>query len=207
MNISKLISRAELPSWLNSVKRTDGGGVSINGVEIKTNGYIANVPKSILREAPATPSGNVGAGEDNILAFDIPIATLPTDLDYVKGVVSGGIAANDTNKAVRFYVNSIGIITPPTTDLDGAQGWVLRFEIIRVNDTTVRVSATLEIDALAIDSAGTVTITTGILMQASQVQVTVSDLDTNVLPILVTGEGAANNDVTKSMTIIEACQQ
>lgn len=169
--------------------------------------YIKGVSKTILREAPATASGNVGGGEDTILAYSILAGSLKIDLDYVKGVIAGGIAGNDNNKAVRFYVNGVQLIGPTTIDLDGPQGWVLRFEIIRKDATHVIVSADLSIDALAIDSGGVVTISSGIFMQSLCNVVTVSNLASNDLPISVTGEGTSDNDVTKMMTIIELCRQ
>jgi len=203
---SKLITKADLPNFLNNIRRLVDGSISINGLIIKPNGFITNVPKVILREAPVTPSGNTGVGEDAIAAFNIPGGFLPKNLDYSEGELSGGLANNTNTKTIRFYVNS-GLQAVLVVN-SGLQGWRLNFKIIRVSDIVVRVSCTLEANVLRINSLGVVTTSTGYAIQVNNSgDLGVSDLDTNNLDILVTAEAVNDNDITKNLTVLSICQQ
>jgi hypothetical protein len=190
----------------------DTGGPSSSRVDEELNRIIAwakDAPRNILRDTSTV--GNVGTGVDNLHNISIPAATLATNGDYLTGEGGGKFAANTNVKTVTFNVD--GVAQAIIAVADGPQGWVLRYKIIRLSATSVRVNCTLEANVVRINSAGAVTLSTGFSFQANNADEPVADLAANALAILVTGQsvdgggGVNNNDVTQTLSIVELCQQ
>lgn len=187
----------------------DAGGPRADDVDAELDNLIAwaaQSPRCIHRDI--TPVGNVGAGEDDLVGFDVAANSLATDGDYISGWGSGNFATNDTDKFVRLYVGGTVVISMGATDIDIEKGWNLTYKIIRTSATTVLVGAVLSCNVAAIDSAATATsFTFGWYSESSNVSVTVSDLASSTLAIQFTAQGGADDDVTQNFSIIELCQQ
>lgn len=184
----------------------DAGGPRTDRTEAELDNIIAwakDSPRSFYRDT--TTVGNVGAGEDDLHSISIDAGTLAADGDYLTGEGGGRFASNANTKDVRFYVD--GTIQAAIQIANGAQGWVLRYKIIRLSSTSVRVNCTLEANVLRVSSAPALTLSTGYAFQANNADETVSDLAANPLVILVTGEATSDNDVTQNLSIVELFQQ
>lgn len=187
----------------------DVGGPPQGRIEAELDNIIAwakDAVRCIHRNTSVV--GNVGTGLDLLHSFSLPAGSLATNGDYIEGEASGKFTANNNDKRIHFLVNGVTVIGPPLLDIDGAQGWVIRYKIVRVSSTLVRVPVIIGINVLSVTSADVATtLGNSFFFQAGSTDVTVSDLAANALSIDVKGEGVANDDVTQNLSIIKLCQQ
>lgn len=150
-----------------------------------------------------TSVGNVGAGLDTLHSYSLPAGTLANNGDRLRAVYSGFFGANDTNKRVNAQFNGQSYESGGTVDIDSGN-WRLQVDIIRLTATTVRINDLIVYGSLSVDSLNTVsTFGVGALTICRSSNLTVANLDSNAITMLVQGEGAADNDVVQDMSIIE----
>lgn len=181
-------------------------------IVLKSNGQIVGYPRTIHVNTAAT--GNVGAGTDVLHTFNLPAGSLAAAGDYLIIEHGGFFAANDRNKVVTtvFGGNTVedgglGI------DLDGGSnnGWRMIYRIVRLTNTTVRVSSGYYAQFATFDSAATVsTFNTGGAFFHRNATHTVAALDVNAITIEVKGGATdgtpADDDVVANLTIIQLVQ-
>lgn len=178
----------------------------------KNNGQIVGIPKTVHTNTTAT--GNVGSGLDSLHSFNLPANSLASNGDYLLVDYAGFFAANDRNKQVALSFGGQGYEDGGAgIDLDGASnnGWRAIVRIMRVSDTTVRVSSGYIAQFGVFDSAGAVnTFATGGAFFTRNYTLTVSSLAANAQTMLVQGgatDGSpADNDVVQNLSIIQLCQ-
>ena len=165
----------------------------INAINIKTNGFIVGYPRCIRNARPAAP--NVGGGLDTLESFDLPIGNLLTNGDFTDILYTVSINNNDNDKRVVLTIGGTIVLNmAAVVDLDALAAIVFA-RVSRVNDTTIDVSVLTKIGNVHVNSTPALTASVGYFAEAEYAQVTVSDLDTNVLNFLLQAEGTANNDL------------
>lgn len=153
--------------------------------------------------------GNVGTGLDTLHTYSLPAGSLATNNDFLEIEYGGNFGSNNDDKRL---VNQIDGNTHEDTgliDID-ALGWSLRLYVVRLSATSVLAHSVLDLGILQIDSAGTTTITGigGRMNQRGQ-NITVANLNSNAITLLVKGESATatNDNVTQYLSIIKLYQQ
>lgn len=159
-----------------------------------------------------TTIGNAGAGLDPLHSFSLPAGSLATNGDYLH-VRYGGFfnTGNANTKRVQVSADSQVAFNSGARvfDIGLARGWRIELDYIRIADTALRVSGFAALGN-ALTSAGAFDGgNSRFYYQALQpTDLTVSDLDTNAITLLVEGEsgGAADNDVVQTFSAFELTQ-
>ncbi|MGH9753445.1 MAG: hypothetical protein ACREA2_11735 [Blastocatellia bacterium] len=145
--------------------------------------------------------GNVGAGLDNLHSFTLPAGSLANDGDYVSVSYGGEFATNANSKRVQ--VTFGGQVVSNNTQAQNSGAWSYIITYVRVSSTTVRATGqfTWHFASVAGGFVNTLygTVGGGLL--------TVADLNSNGMVMLIQGEGVADNDITQNLSVIELCQQ
>jgi len=178
---------------------------SVDTFKIKANGYIVGYPKTINSALPSV--GNVGAGVDTLLSYDIPINSLAADLDYFEAEFGGIFATNNNDKRVVISIGGVTFEDTGVIDIDGL-AWNFRVKGIRASSTSLILNGCFEGALLQTDSAGT-NAATGIggRFDARVSNPTgLANLGSNVLNLLVQAEGVADNDITIRSVKVAVCQ-
>lgn len=165
------------------------GNANVLGVKAGTSSNDAAVGGVISVSSTAT--GNVGAGEDDLLAYNVPINTLSANNMSIKFEATGTIAntANAKTVSVRFGGTLIGAVGLPTsTDGD----WTIYGRGIRTGASAMKWSFTLAI-TLPVAASSAIAVrraTTAVALSSAQI-------------LKITGTGTANNDVVCESLIVD----
>lgn len=185
----------------------DAGGPRSDWVADEIDNLIAwakDAPRCIHRDTSTV--GNVGVGLDNLHSFSLPANSLATNGDWLRVTYAGNLATNDNNKRLVTSLDAQTVEDTGLIDID--QGWW------RVEGTYTRLSAT-SVFAEQHIVFGFLSQLDGTAAQSGSSQrhiarngtLTVSNLTSNAVTVLVQAEATANNDVTQNLSIIELCQQ
>jgi len=185
----------------------DVGGPRSDLVDAELDNIIAwakNSPRVIKVDVSVV--GNVGAGLDSLHSFSLPANSLATNGDWVRFRYCGNCATNDNDKRLQTSIDAQVLENTGLIDID--QGWW------RVEGTYTRLSAT-SLFAESCISFGFLNQLDGAAAQAGSslrlisrnANLTVANLNSNAVTMLVQAEATANNDVTQNLSIIELYQQ
>ncbi len=163
-----------------------------------------NVPICIHRNL--TTVGNVGAGIDSLHSFPLPANSLALDGDWVRFTYSGTFAANDNDKRIRISIDGQLLEDFGLTDID-AGVWRVVGEYMRVSATTVRASSLAMYGEPLVADEAVIAGTPDIIFLPRNTLLTVANLNSNPVTLLVEAEATANDDVTQNKSIIELCRQ
>lgn len=138
---------------------------------------------------------NTGAGEDNLMTYSVPGATLAADGDSLEFVAAGTVAANTNNKRirVRFGSGAVTLVfdTESLTMAAAAQDWVLRGRLIRTGATNC-----IGFGELTLELGST-----GVKSFASM-ELGINHTLANAGTLKVTGEATANADIIQNTFLI-----
>lgn len=194
------------PGIITIPYRDDGGQDGF--IRISSDGVIVsytNPVESIFPYTDITTIGNVGAGLDSLHSFSLPANSLANDGDSVWYLYAGNLATNDNDKRLQIGIDAQVVENTGLIDVD--TGWW------RVEGTYTRRSPT--------NIFGEVHVVFGFLNQldgagvqsgssqrhlARNNSLTVSNLNTTAVTMLVQAEATANDDVTQNLSIIKLCK-
>lgn len=86
--------------------------------------YSYNGGNTVLKGAV----GNVGAGEDTLMNFDIADNVLNGQQQFIRIIAAGSTAANANNKRIRFYVKTTAVLDSGTVAFNNAP-WIVDVHI------------------------------------------------------------------------------
>lgn len=186
----------------------DVGGPRADSVNAELDSLIAWArlsPRCIHRNVTAT--GNVGAGLDNLHSFSLPANSLETNLDWVRAGYGGTFATNDNDKRIQVTFDGQTAFNSGLRDLDTGV-WRVCVDYIRVSSTSVRASGFAMLGIILAGTDGVLdTGNSRYYMTAINATLTVANLNSNAVTMLVQAEATANDDVQQNASIIELCQQ
>jgi hypothetical protein len=191
-------------------KLGDTGGPPSDRVSQELDNLIAwakDAPRCILRNF-AVNGGNIGTGLDTLHSFSLPANSLATNGDYLSIWYAGGFAGNANTKRVVASIDSQIYQSDSLFDIRGG-GWWLGIRIGRVSATSVRVTGPTLLGDFVANSTPAIQAGAGEIYRPRNIPLTVSNLNSNAVTLLVQGEtsAASDNDVTQSTAIIELFQQ
>jgi hypothetical protein len=132
----------------------------------------------------STDVGNVTTGEDDLMTYSVPGATLATNGDKIEGVAYFNTATNANSKTIKLYFGSSSVSYTGVTSAGGVIE--CRFQIIRTGATTQKITYTF------IPTNGT------ILTAVSTAGETLS----GAITLKFTGDATATDDIVqKSMAL------
>lgn len=138
--------------------------------------------------ASTTAVGNVGTGEDTLITYTLPANSMATNLDRVRGRVSGTFASNANNKRIRIYFGTTVIFDTTALAFNGGN-WTADFEVIRVSATSQKANVSFY--------------SSNALLPVSSKYTLVAMTLTSSQVIKCTGEATANNDVVQETLSID----
>lgn len=171
---------------------------------LKANGHIVGYAKCIQSSFANPIAGNVGAGLDTLFSGSIPAATLTGNGDFSEVIFDGNLASNDNDKRIQLTIGGTVFLNTALVDID-AFAWRIVVHIGRISATSVMVNTTTQAGQLAVTSAGTPS-GSGIYVSTTNAVLTVSDLGSNAIALLLEAEATTTNDVTLTELIMSACQ-
>lgn len=156
--------------------------------------------------------GNVTTGLDTLNSFTIVADTLANNLDFIEFSYCGGFGNNDNDKRITLTVDGQTIFDTGLTDLDGSVGalaqWTIAGDITRISATSVVTTANLLLGQIVVNSTpALVAGATNGLTSGRMITVTVANLDTNPVILLLSAEGTATDDITKTKSMIRVTQR
>jgi hypothetical protein len=157
--------------------------------------------------------GNVTGGLDALNSFTIVADTLAANNDFIEFAYGGRFATNDNQKRIVLTIDGQTIYDSSLFDFDGvgaANQWSLYGNIIRISATSVIISGTIMLGELFVD--GTPSLGGNALIRGLNVTLTVSNLDTLPVILLLSAEsagppGPVDNDITKTNSVIKVTQR
>ncbi len=169
--------------------RSDGGqGTTLYIKESGTGatGWVAAKQCHDLK-VDTTQTGNVGAGEDNLISYSVPASTLAANGDYLEIIAFGTFAANANSKRLKLYYGSTVLIDSGAQNQNGGS-WEMRGTVIRTAAATQKASAIF------------VSATTLFTDDASYTAPT--ETLSGAVTVKCTGEGVADNDIVQQGLIV-----
>lgn len=151
---------------------------------------INNIQKRLGTKAVYyTPAGNTGAGEDDLIAYDVPSGILKDDGAGLEFDCAFSFAANGNNKRVRIYFGATLVYDSGAQAQNGGS-LVAKVTVIRTGLATEQIYAT-------VNASGTLFDDSAVFLAATE------DLNAPVV-IKATGEATANNDVVQQVFIFRS---
>lgn len=109
------------------------GTVSTTGSS--ANAYGTSVSAGGTLDVNTTTTGNIGAGEDNLITYSIPAAQMSVNKDRIEFDCAGTFAATINAKTLKFYFGATAIFNSSSLVLNGV-AWRVHGVIIRTSATT-----------------------------------------------------------------------
>lgn len=158
------------------------------GTDTLTAGkYVApNLPK--LLAADTTAVGNVGAGEDTLIAYNLPAGTMANDGDTIEIDAWGRFANNANNKSLNLYFGSTLLFLTGALAFQNTK-WHFHAVVTRVDATNQRAVATFGGDVTLVTATSQITSPTETLSGA--------------VTIKCTGEATANDDIYQEGLVVK----
>lgn len=190
------------------VQNGDGAaGVNLNGASrslfnfnigvkssLDTAGY-ANVGGTL--KVNTTTTGNIGAGEDNLISYTVPANTLANDGEYLEFDCWGSFAATATLKQLRLYVDTAQFDT--TSLLLNGKPWRAHGKIVRTDNTHCSVACEFTVGGTLLSSVNGTVVTVSVANP--------NPLDANSFVFKVTGQDngitPADNAVIQNAMILK----
>lgn len=139
-------------------------------------------------ETNVTAVGNVGTGEDDLMTFSVPAATLGTNGDHLEVEAFGTFAANANNKRVRAKFGATTLIDTGALAIND-DAFHLRVRITRIGATSQIAIAT---------------ISTGDALLVSQTAYTTpAETLANAVTFKLTGEATSDNDISQKALLVK----
>ena len=142
-----------------------------------------------------TAVGNVGAGEDDLITYSLPAATLGVDGMGVRVTAAGSFAANANNKLVKMYFGSTSLTTWATAPYNNVK-WRYVAEIIRTGAGAQIASSQFVSTG---GSGGHTTFPDHVRVGTTTPAETLS----GAVTIKCTGEATSNDDIQQLLLLVE----
>ena len=186
-----------------------GNDANPNGkIQAKGTGRIIIPGYAFALDVTSNVVGNVGAGVDALNSFTIPADTLANNLDFLEFAYGGTFATNDNDKRIQVAIDGQLIYDSGLFDIDGVGGaanWSITGDIVRISATSVVATVNILEGQVTVNGAGT--LTGNAILASRSITVTVSNLDTLPVILLLSAEGTADNDIVKTKSIIKVTQR
>lgn len=137
----------------------------------------------------STGVGNVGAGEDPLIATTLPAGALANNGDSLELQAEGTFAASANNKRLRAYFGTTAIFDSGTLPLVDATEWTMRCTVIRKTATTQRANCLFNSSSSTFGSFADVS--------------GPSETLANALTVGLTGEATDNDDVRNESLLVK----
>ncbi len=140
-----------------------GGTLAVIGTSALTGGASVGAPAANAGgtlKVDTTTTGNVGAGEDTLITYTVPAATLATNGDSLEYDVWGSCAANTNTKDIKVYFGATAMIDGGVVILNGVS-WRAHGKIVRTGAATQTATAELTVGGTLLSgSNSTIALTT-----------------------------------------------
>lgn len=135
-----------------------------------------------------TAVGNVGTGEDDLMTYTIPAATLGATGDWIEFEAAGTFAATANNKQIRVKYGATTLYDTGALAITAASDWSLVGKVIRTGAATQKcVVRFVASDAGVADSTD---------------YTTAAETLSGTVVLKLTGEATANNDVVEEVLTV-----
>jgi hypothetical protein len=101
-----------------------------------------------------TALGNVGGGEDDLIAYTLPKNTFHNDGDILEITAYGITAANGNNKTIKLILGSTTLFSTGAVAFNN-KSWCLRAEITRTGSTAQQIITTFQGDFALLTNTAT----------------------------------------------------
>lgn len=134
-----------------------------------------------------TSTGNVGAGEDNLISYNVPASTLGLNNERLVFKAAGTIANNANQKRIKVFFGSDTLFDTGATGLptSAAIDWEITGEIFRTGAATQKAIVKIVTDNSTFGSSVNYATATRTLSSANTLK--------------LTGEGVADNDIVQEV--------
>jgi hypothetical protein len=156
--------------------------ISNTDITIAAGGTSTQIPIGGTLTVDTTAVGNVGAGEDTLIAYSLTADTLSVNKDYIDIQAWGITAANANNKRIKLKFGSTTILDTGSVAANNAS-WLINCKIVRTASNAQQIIASIISDSTLIGDSATFTSGT-------------EDLTTS-LNIFCTGEATTDDDIVQ----------
>lgn len=148
--------------------------------------------------------GNITTGLDTLHSFTLVANSLANNGDYLKVRYGGTFATNDNDKRIQISFGGQVVDNTALFDQDGGV-WDYDLTFVRFTATQVKITGTKSWGSISRDGAGTAAGNANI--STIFTAITVPDLSSNSMIMLVEAEATATNDVQQGLSVIELSVQ
>lgn len=143
-----------------------------------------------------TTTGNVGAGEDNLISYTIPAAQISKDGDHIEFDVAGTFAANANTKRLKIMFGATTVLDTTSLIFNGV-AWRGHGKIIRTGSATQKITTEVTVGGTLLSAVNS-TVTT---------YTTAAETLTGTVVFKVTGEDTggtpADNAVVQEIMVLK----
>lgn len=187
-----------------------GGDANPNGrINAKGTGRIIIPGYAFCLDSTTSVIGTSLAALTTLNSFTFALNTFVANNDFAEFSYCGTFATNDNDKRLILTIDGQVIFDTGLFDLDGGVGalsqWTVTGDITRISATSVVCTANLMLAQISRDGAGTMG--GNAIISGRSVTLTVSNLGTLPVILLFSGQGTANNDITKTKSIVKITQR
>lgn len=137
--------------------------------------------------------GNVGAGQDDLHSFTLPANFFAKDGDTLQYISAGDFANNANPKTLEALIGGTQVFTSTAVVFQNG-GWNLRFEFMRIDSDSIRVSFLFSVNAASGNLAYGRVVQINGLNFAAPLVLKITGQDTGGVPV--------DNSVTQTMSIL-----
>lgn len=149
-------------------------------------------------ENNTTATGNVGAGTDSLHSYSLAANSLVANGDFVKVEYGGTFATNDNEKRIQITADAQVAFNSGLKDIDFGS-WRAEVTYTRVSATSLRASGFILMGQIITSGNGVVdTANSSYDYRAINATLTVANLTSNAITLLVQAEGTSDNDIVQN---------
>lgn len=186
-----------------------GTDANPNGrIQAKGTGRIIIPGYAFCLDSTSNVVGNTLAALTTLNSFTLVAATLVANNDFVEFAYAGTFATNDNDKRITMTIDGQTIFDNLLFDLDGVipnNQWSITGDIVRISATSVICTANLMQGQIS--ATGAVVVGGNAIIAGRAVTLTVSNLGTLPVILLLSAQGTATNDITKTKSIVKVTQR
>lgn len=184
------------------------GDTNVNlNINAKGTGRVVIKGYPFCLENNTTATGNITTGLDSLHSYSLPANSLVANGDFVEVHYGGTFAVNDADKRIQITADSQVAFNSGLKDIDFGV-WRAEVTYTRVSATSLRASGFILMGQIIVSTNGAIdTANSSYDYRAINATLTVANLTSNAITLLVQAEGTNTDDIVQNESKVKLTQR